>query len=95
MLRDGWPATAWYAVLPPLAFVAITYSQPQATSNRWAWVLAGCVAALLNLLAKGAVAAFYLREHPEVGNDGAAYADQEVPTPTPVGWAAPTAKAEE
>lgn len=95
MLREGWPATAWYAVLPPMAFVAITYSQPLTTSSRWVWVLAACVAALLNLLAKGAVAAFYLREHPEVGNDGAAFADQVAPTPTPAGWTAPTAKAEE
>ena len=83
MLREGWPATAWYAVLPPMAFVAITYSQPPATSNRWAWVLAACVAALLNLLAKGAVAAFYLREHPEVGDEGAAFADQVAPTDPP------------
>ena len=90
MLRDGWPGTAWYAVLPPMAFLLLTSSQPPDAENRWMWAIASCVAGLLNLLAKGAVAALYLREHPEVGNDGAAFDDQVVPAPTPAGWTAPT-----
>lgn len=72
MLREGWPGTAWYALVPPLAFVTLTYIRP--AEPGWDPVLwgMGALATMINLLAKGAVAAFYLREH-EVGDDGAAF----------------------
>ena len=37
----------------------------------WGTELIGMVGALLALLFKGAVVAFYLRHHPEVGDHGA------------------------
>lgn len=75
MLRDGWPGTAWYALLPPLAFVALSYTRPPESATEPIWLVATCAATLLNLLAKGATAAFYLR-HSEVGDDGAAFMEK-------------------
>lgn len=77
MLRAEWPATAWYALVPPLAIVALTYLRPVGSGMSAVWWIASGVATLLNLLAKGATAAFYLRRHPEVGDDGAAFMQQE------------------
>lgn len=74
MLRDGWPGTAWYALLPPLAFVALSYTRPPESATEPIWMVATVASMFLNLLAKGATAAFYLR-HSEVGDDGAAFTD--------------------
>ena len=81
MLREGWPRTAWYALVPPLAFVALTYMRAPESDVESVWLVASGVAGMVNLLAKGAVAAFYLREH-EVGDDGAAFMKPE-PSATP------------
>lgn len=76
MLREGWPGTAWYALFPPMAVLALTYSrQPEDFEYDLLWISASCLAALINLLAKGAVAAFYLRQH-DTGNDGSAFEKQ-------------------
>lgn len=84
MLKAGWPGTAWYALLPPMAVLAITYTRsPEDTEFSLVWVLASGGAALLNLLAKGATAAFYLRQS-ETGNDGAAFSDQPAAEDTEV-----------
>lgn len=72
MLRAGWPGTAWYALVPPLAFVALTYLRPPEAGMAGGWLALSAIATLLNLLAKGATAAFYLREH-QVDDDGAAF----------------------
>ena len=87
MLREGWPRTAWYALVPPLAFVALTYMRPPDSDVESIWLVASGVAVMLNLLAKGAVAAFYLREH-EVGDDGAAFMEakqSDSPAPPSMG----------
>ncbi|MFP5219273.1 MAG: hypothetical protein ACLGIG_05985 [Actinomycetes bacterium] len=68
LLRRSWPHAAVYVVVPPLALVLLNQvAQP-------AWLLGAVgvvVAALLNLLVKGAVAAYYLRVMPVPGADGA------------------------
>ena len=72
MLRDHWPQTAWYALVPPLAVVLMfRVSEPSSLS------LAGRMAvsagsALLNLWFKGATTGFYLRRV-KVGSEGAAF----------------------
>ena len=79
ILREGWPGCAWYALVPPLAFVALTYIRPaEPEFDPVLWGM-GAVATMFNLLAKGAVAAFYLRQH-EVGDDGAAFMKPEPST---------------
>jgi hypothetical protein len=74
MLRDHWPRTAWYALMPPLAVVVLLrVAQAQETSR--VVVILSVFGALLNLWFKGATAAFYLR-NVEVGNTGAAFLER-------------------
>jgi hypothetical protein len=74
MLRDHWPRTAWYSLVPPLAVVLmLRVSEP--SSVRGVTIAAAAVSVLLNLWFKGATAAFYLRRV-SVGVDGAAFSDQ-------------------
>lgn len=68
LLRATWPGAAPYALIPPFAAVAVSlYSGLRPA------VSAPLVAAstLLNLVVKGATAAYYLRVMPSVGIDGA------------------------
>lgn len=79
MLKAGWPGTAWYAFLPPMAILALTYTRsPENAESGMFWAVASGGAALLNLLAKGAVAAFYLRQY-ETTDDGAAFIEARRP----------------
>lgn len=74
MLRQHWPRTAWYALVPPLAVVMmLRITEP--TSVGVSGIAVSTGSALLNLWFKGATAAFYLRRVP-VGSDGAAFAPQ-------------------
>jgi Na+-driven multidrug efflux pump len=74
MLRDHWPRTAWYALMPPLAVVLLLrVAQAQETSR--VVVILSVFGALLNLLFKGATVAFYLR-NVEVGDTGAAFLER-------------------
>lgn len=72
MLRDEWPRSAWYALIPPLAVVLTMRMWDPISPNR---VLVGglsVVSTLLNLWFKGATAAFYLRRF-DVDDNGAAF----------------------
>lgn len=69
-LVDHWPASAWYAVVPPLAMLVVLRLLPRTVVGLRGQILLTSAAALLNLWFKGAAAAFYLRHH-EVGDDGA------------------------
>ena len=72
-LVEGWPHSAWYALVPPLATLIVLRLLPESVvSLRGQLALTGA-GALLNLWFKGAVAAYYLRRHP-AGDDGAAHA---------------------
>jgi hypothetical protein len=81
MLRNYWPQTAWYALVPPLAaMMMFRLAAPPTLSTPWQIVFSAA-GTLLNLWFKGATAAFYLRRV-EVGNQGAAFV-QEVETEGP------------
>jgi hypothetical protein len=73
MIKDSWPAGALYVFFPPLALQFLSYV-PSAAGVRSLLPLyaAGVVIAMSNLLAKGGVAAFYLRrvDVPENGSLG-------------------------
>lgn len=66
-LVDGWPSSAWYALVPPLAALIAFRALPLRVAGVAVLTAFG---SLLNLWFKGAVAAYYLRVH-EVGDDGA------------------------
>jgi hypothetical protein len=68
LLRVTWPHTALYVMVPPLAAVLVSLyaGLPAAVS-----VPLVVVSTLLNLVVKGATAAYYLRVMPSVGIDGA------------------------
>ncbi len=72
MLRDHWPQTAWYALVPPLAILLMfRVTEPSSLSfaGRMA-ISSGSI--LLNLWFKGATTAFYL-PRVRVGSQGAAF----------------------
>lgn len=68
LLRLTWPHAALYVVVPPLALVVLN-----TVGGTGGWLGAGLVvvAALANLLVKGAVAAYYLRVVGTAGPHGA------------------------
>jgi hypothetical protein len=70
MIREYWPATATYVLVPPLAILLLARFNPQHL-NPAGVVLTTAASTLLNLLMKGATAAFYLRRHPAVSDYGA------------------------
>lgn len=72
MLRDHWPRTAWYALVPPLAVVIMFRVAEPTALSLWGRVAVSAGSTLLNLWFKGATAAFYLRRV-EVGSQGAAF----------------------
>ena len=82
MLREHWPRSAGYALIPPLALVLMP-RLPYPLSPTLITQTSVLVAAiLLNLSFKGATAAFYLRRV-EVGNNGAFMDYEQVGSLTP------------
>lgn len=73
MIVKTWPAAAVYVLFPPLALQLALY-QPESLlgANRLLIEVGSVVAALVSLVFKGAVTAFYLRYVAGVGDDGAA-----------------------
>ncbi len=81
MIAQTWPRSALYVVCPPLALTVLNYAFP--VGGLGLRLLITSVLALVSLLAKGAIAAFYLRERGSYGDDGAAYIPREVSEPGP------------
>lgn len=72
MLRDNWPGTAWYALVPPLAVVMMLRVTGPSSLSVAGRIAVSAGSTLLYVSFKGATAAFYLRRV-EVGSDGAAF----------------------
>ena len=68
LLRRSWPATVPYVLLPPLAVLLLTRVSDGPLG--WVGAVIYVAASLVNLLAKGATAAYYLRVVPLAGPDG-------------------------
>jgi hypothetical protein len=68
LLRRTWRATLPYVLLPPLAVLLLTRLSDGPIG--WLGGAVFVVASLVNLLAKGATAAYYLRVVPRAGPDG-------------------------
>lgn len=79
MIRQTWPRCGLYVLCPPLALNFVNAIYPMHLIGVRLVATAGLT--VLALLAKGATAAFYLRERPTYGPDGAAHvtAADEVP----------------
>ena len=71
MIRQTWPRCGLYVLCPPLALNFVNAIYPVHLISVWLVVTAAL--AMVGLLAKGATAAFYLRERPTYGPDGAAH----------------------
>ena len=71
MIRQTWPRCGLYVLCPPLALNFVNAIYPMHLSGVRLVVTAGVT--VIGLLAKGATAAFYLRERPTYGPDGAAH----------------------
>jgi hypothetical protein len=76
-LRDEWPKSAGYALVPPLAILISLQTLPESALGKFGNLVLGGFSVLLNLWFKGATAAFYLRHH-DVGDTGAAFSSLEV-----------------
>ena len=74
MIRTTWPSAVFYVFFPPLALQLLVFQPERVIGSRAVYVSAAAIAALINLLFKGAVAAFYLRYVDGVGDSGAAEA---------------------
>jgi hypothetical protein len=74
MLRDYWPHTAWYALVPPLAVVLIGRMAAPSSLSLAGLMAVSASSTLLNLWFKGATARFYLRRV-QVGSQGAAFSE--------------------
>lgn len=79
MLRRSWPHAALYVVAPPLAVVVVNLFSQTGLATATVTVV---LAALLNLLVKGTVAAYYLRVVGPVPTSGAL----KPPARTVGGW---------
>ena len=71
MIRETWPWSALYLLCPPLALNILHNIFP--AGGVLARLTVTCIVVLVGLLAKGAIAAFYLRERGSYSEDGAAY----------------------
>ncbi|HTB56778.1 MAG TPA: hypothetical protein VLC06_02845 [Polyangia bacterium] len=71
MIRQTWPRCGLYVLCPPLALNFVNAIYPMHFTSVRLAVTAGLT--VIGLLAKGATAAFYLRERPTHGPDGAAH----------------------
>src|SRR2546425_9641376 len=71
MIRQTWPRSALYVLCPPLALNLLNLIYP--VSSPTVGLAISCVLVVLSLLAKGTIAAFYLRERGTYSDDGAAY----------------------
>jgi len=75
-LRDEWPRSAGYVIVPPLAAIVGVESLPPEAVGQVGKIALSVIAVLFNLWFKGATAAFYLRRH-DTGDDGAAFQAQD------------------
>ena len=71
MIRQTWPRSALYLLCPPLALNVLHNIFP--AGGLVARLAVTCIVILVGLVAKGAIAAFYLRERGSYSEDGAAY----------------------
>ncbi len=71
MIRQTWPRSALYVLCPPLALNLLHMIHP--ISGRTVELAISSVLVVVSLLAKGAIAAFYLRERGSYSENGAAY----------------------
>jgi hypothetical protein len=71
MIRETWPESALYVLCPPLALGAVNLVTDP-FGSRGLQVVTNGVIVFVGLLAKGSIAAFYLRERGARGDDGAA-----------------------
>ncbi len=87
MIRQTWPRCALYVLCPPLALSIMSWVFP--VSILVAQLTLSMVLVLVGLVAKGAIAAFYLRERGSYSDDGAAYITSEGEPPPSVPLATP------
>jgi hypothetical protein len=78
MIRDTWPRSALYLLCPPLALNLLHNVFP--AHGVFTRMGITCVTVLVGLVAKGAIAAFYLRERGSYSEHGAAYIEPEADT---------------
>ncbi len=87
MIRQAWPRCALYVLCPPLALNLLHLVYPVGSVT--VGLAISSVLVVVSLLAKGAIAAFYLRERGSYSDDGAAYITWEDEPPGHVALTTP------
>ena len=75
-IREAWPLSSWYVLAPGIVSLALARLIPGSEAGKVALTVLCVLLGMVALLFKGAVAAFYLRLHPDVGSSGAAYEER-------------------
>lgn len=76
MIRKTWPASTYYVLAPGLLATTLSWVWPGTDAGLIVAQSFCVVSGMLALLFKGAVVAFFLRLHTDVGSQGAAYAER-------------------
>lgn len=71
LIRTAAPVSLFYVLIPPLALLLTLRFIPPSQLGSGVWLTLTMLGVFLNLLFKGATAAFYLRQHPDVPDTGA------------------------
>ena len=78
MIREEWPRSLPYVLVPPLAIQTLFLVVPRSAVRGPIGVVGAVASGIVGLVFKGAIARYYLR-HVEVGNDGAAFIPRRQP----------------
>ena len=71
--KSTWPTNAWYIFAPGVTLLAFAAVLPESVLSSGVYLCVGMISALLSLLFKGAIVAFYVRSVEPVSEDGSAY----------------------
>ena len=71
MIKNHWPTSGWYMFVPSFAALLLLRSLPRDFTPTEVLIPLTIAGILANLLFKGATAAFYIRHHLDVPDDGA------------------------
>lgn len=65
LLRESWPQSRWYVLTPGIALLAVSNALGGYNQNLWVVIPESAISAVLSLIFRGTILAYYLRLRPE------------------------------
>ena len=65
LLRQSWPQSRWYVLAPGIALLAVTNALGGSSHSIWIVIPESVVSAVLSLIFRGAILAYYVRLRPD------------------------------